>query len=58
MPTMVSTMGATGTGKSGMLIVGAGKKPISLEKLDEVIYRCVPSGGQIPHPYMEQADLS
>lgn len=45
----------------GMLTVGVGKKPLPLDKLDEVIYRRVPSGQNVrqsPHPYLEEIDLS
>lgn len=45
----------------GMLTVGVGKQSLALDKLDEVIYRCIPSGQSVrqsPHPYLEEIDLS
>lgn len=44
----------------GMLTVGIGKQPISLEELDKLIYRCIPSGQNVrntPHPLMDEIDL-
>lgn len=44
----------------GMLTVGLGKQKLPLEALDELIYRCIPSGQSVrqsPHPLMEQMDL-
>lgn len=45
----------------GMLTVGIGKQRLLPEKLDERIYRCIPSGQRVrqkPHPLMEQIDLN
>lgn len=44
----------------GMLTVGLGKQKLPLEALDELIYRCIPSGQSVrqsPHPLMEQMNL-
>lgn len=45
----------------GMLTVGVGKQPLPLDRLDEVIYRCIPSGQDVrqsPHAYLAEIDLS
>ena len=44
----------------GMLTVGIGKQPLPLEALDQLIYRCIPSGQNVretPHPLVEEIDL-
>lgn len=44
----------------GMLTVGIGKQSMSLEALDQLIYRCIPSGMNVrktPHPLMAEIDL-
>lgn len=44
----------------GMLTVGIGKQQLSLEELDKLIYRCIPSGQnvrQAPHPLTAEIDL-
>ena len=44
----------------GMLTVGIGKQPLPLEALDQLIYRCIPSGQNVretPHPLAEEIDL-
>lgn len=44
----------------GMLTVGIGKQFLPLEKLDKLIYRCIPSGTNVreaPHPLMEEINL-
>lgn len=45
----------------GMLTVGVGRQPLPLDKLDEVIYRSIPSGQNVrqsPHAYLAEIDLS
>lgn len=45
----------------GMLTVGVGRQPLPLDKLDEVIYRSIPSGQNVrqsPHAYLTEIDLS
>lgn len=44
----------------GMLTVGIGKQELPLEELDQLIYRCIPSGQSVrqsPHPLTRQIDL-